>query len=68
VQHRKDHVDFRVRARFGEDGLRLPPALFVDKVLDYLVLSRVHVLHDGFRRIDGHLVLAAAAAVKDGYS
>ena len=68
VQDRKDHVDFRLGARFGQDRLRAPLALFVDKVLDYLVLSGVHPLHDGFRRIDGHFVLAAAAAVKDGYS
>jgi hypothetical protein len=57
-----------LRARFGENGPRLPPALFVDKVLDYLVFGGVHPLHDGFRRIDGHFVLAAAAAVNDGYS
>jgi hypothetical protein len=36
--------------------------------MNYLVLGGVHPLHDGFRRIDGHFVLTAAAAVKDGYS
>jgi len=48
VEDRKDHVDFRLRARFGQDGARLPPALFIDKIFDYLVFSGVHPLHDGF--------------------
>jgi len=49
---RKDHRSISGCApRFGQDGARLPPALFIDKIFDYLVFSWSMPLHDGFRGV-----------------
>ena len=68
VKHREDYVDFGLGARLGQDGLGQPLALLIDKVLDFFVLLGVHPVQDGPRGADRHFVLAAAAAINDGYT
>ena len=68
VQHGEDDVDFRLRARLGQDRLGQPLALLIDKVFDPLVFRGIQRVHDGARRTHRHLMLAAAAAIDDGNS
>jgi len=68
VEHREDHIDRGVRARLGQNRAGGPLALPVDKILDLLVFGGVHAVHDGLGRPQGHVVLAAAAAINHGDS
>jgi hypothetical protein len=42
-------------------------ALLVNEILGDVVLRRIHAVHDGARGTHRHFMLAASAAVYDGY-
>src|ERR1035438_8295818 len=55
-----------MRARLRQDRLGRPLARLIDEVVDYVIAGAIQARHDGFRRTDGNLVLAAASTVDYG--
>src|ERR1035441_1793516 len=55
-----------MRARLRQDRLRRPLARPIDEGSEPVIAGAVQCPHDGFRRTDGNLVLAAASTVDYG--
>src|ERR1019366_1109216 len=62
------HVYLRMRPRLRQDRPGRPFARLIDEVFADIVTGGIQPRHDGFRRTDGNLVLAAASAVDYGDS
>src|SRR5208283_1906775 len=67
MQHRKDHVDFRLRLRLGQDGPRRPLTVPTDKVFRNLVLIPIQASRHGTRGAHRDLMFPTAPAVDDRY-